>query len=354
MRTRTCGLVPLLMIVALLVTVAATPSFAAPKKTPTPAAAAAKVDINTASAKELQELPGVGEATAGKIVAGRPYASVDDLANAGVSKSTIAKIAPLVKVSKVKTTSAATTAKGEKGTAKGKTTKTEAAATTATAGGALVDLNTASEKELEELPGVGKATAAKIVAGRPYASVDDLTKAGVSKGTIAKITPLVTTGTAKATTAAAKGATRTTAGTSAKTQAETATTAGAGALIDVNTATQKELEALPGVGEVIAGKIIAGRPYATVDDLAKAGVGPKTLDKIRSLVTVGETAGTAAVTPAQKPPSKGMVWVNTGTGVYHFEGDRWYGATKQGKFMSEADAIKAGFRAAKTGGAQAK
>ena len=44
-----------------------------------------------------------------------------------------------------------------------------------------------------------------------------------------------------------------------------------------------------------------------------------------------------------------MVWVNTATKVYHFEGDRWYGKTKEGKFMTEADAMKAGFRASKEG-----
>jgi hypothetical protein len=43
----------------------------------------------------------------------------------------------------------------------------------------------------------------------------------------------------------------------------------------------------------------------------------------------------------------GMVWVNTDSGVYHKEGTRYYGKTKTGKYMSEADAQKAGFRAAK-------
>ncbi|HKI11872.1 MAG TPA: hypothetical protein VKA02_07150 [Candidatus Acidoferrum sp.] len=41
-----------------------------------------------------------------------------------------------------------------------------------------------------------------------------------------------------------------------------------------------------------------------------------------------------------------MVWVNTDSGVYHKPGTRYYGKTKQGKYMSEADAIKAGYRAA--------
>jgi hypothetical protein len=46
--------------------------------------------------------------------------------------------------------------------------------------------------------------------------------------------------------------------------------------------------------------------------------------------------------------ASGQVWVNTQTGVYH-TGGKWYGATKQGKFMSEDEAKKAGYRAAKNG-----
>ena len=43
----------------------------------------------------------------------------------------------------------------------------------------------------------------------------------------------------------------------------------------------------------------------------------------------------------------GKVWVNTETGVYH-KGGQWYGATKQGKFMTEHEAKQAGYRAAKS------
>jgi len=49
----------------------------------------------------------------------------------------------------------------------------------------------------------------------------------------------------------------------------------------------------------------------------------------------------------QTPPanSNGMVWVNTDSGIYHKPGSHWYGKTKQGKYMTEADAVKAGYRA---------
>lgn len=39
--------------------------------------------------------------------------------------------------------------------------------------------------------------------------------------------------------------------------------------------------------------------------------------------------------------------MNTSSHVYHKEGSKYYGKTKQGKYMSEADAIKEGDHAAK-------
>jgi hypothetical protein len=52
---------------------------------------------------------------------------------------------------------------------------------------------------------------------------------------------------------------------------------------------------------------------------------------------------------AQRTPEKGMVWVNLDSRIYHRDGDQWYGKTKHGKFMSEADAQKAGYRVSKVG-----
>ncbi len=139
--------------------------------------------------------------------------------------------------------------------------------------------------------------------------------------------------------------------------------------VDINSATQSELEAVKGIGPATAKKIIAGRPYKSLDDLTKAGLSPKTVDKLKPMLTVG--SGAAAAPPAaaaaapkaeakkpvesaassptsvQAPPAKGMVWVNTATKVFHREGDPWYGKTKHGKYMTEEDAVKAGYHESK-------
>jgi len=53
-------------------------------------------------------------------------------------------------------------------------------------------------------------------------------------------------------------------------------------LLNLNTATEKELQSIKGIGPVLAERIIAGRPYKTVDDLLKVkGIGPKRLENIR-------------------------------------------------------------------------
>lgn len=58
-------------------------------------------------------------------------------------------------------------------------------------------------------------------------------------------------------------------------------------LVNINTASTAELVELPGIGQAYADRIVAGRPYQTVDQLDQVkGIGEKTLEKLRPLVTV--------------------------------------------------------------------
>lgn len=61
--------------------------------------------------------------------------------------------------------------------------------------------------------------------------------------------------------------------------------------VNINTASKKELDALPGIGEVLAQRIIdyrsANGPFSTVDELTKVkGIGAKTLEKLKPYATV--------------------------------------------------------------------
>jgi competence protein ComEA len=66
---------------------------------------------------------------------------------------------------------------------------------------------------------------------------------------------------------------------------------GAPAVLNLNVATASDLETLPGIGEVIAQRIVDHRtehgPFASVDDLLDvSGIGEITLEELRDLVTV--------------------------------------------------------------------
>ena len=61
--------------------------------------------------------------------------------------------------------------------------------------------------------------------------------------------------------------------------------------VNINSASKRELDALPGIGEVLAQRIIASRsangPFQSVDELIKIkGIGEKTLAKLKPYATV--------------------------------------------------------------------
>ncbi|MEE3623005.1 hypothetical protein UCD39_03255 [Nitrospirillum sp. BR 11752] len=66
---------------------------------------------------------------------------------------------------------------------------------------------------------------------------------------------------------------------------------------------------------------------------------------VAGAVALFQTAQSAAA----HCPKDVVVWVNTHTGVFHFKGQRWYAATKQGAFVCEAEALQGGMRATRNG-----
>ena len=147
--------------------------------------------------------------------------------------------------------------------------------------GERIDVNRAPAEELRRLPRIGPALAERVITVRreegPFRDAADLIERvpGVGARTVEALEPHLEFG-------AASGLSGAPAGLDTR----------RGALLDLNRASAAELEALPGIGPVIAGRIVAHRQtygrFNEVADLeAVSGVGPATLERIAEYVTTG-------------------------------------------------------------------
>ena len=158
--------------------------------------------------------------------------------------------------------------------------------------GETVDPNVAPAAELDRLPGVGPAKARRIVREReengPFAGIGDLVRVpGIGPGSVERLRPYLRVDAAQAGFFGARaggGAAARGAGGSAR-----ATGIASSGLVDLNRATAEQLRALPGIGPVIAERIVAFRGrrggFVRPEDLKEVpGVGDKTFERIAPLV----------------------------------------------------------------------
>ena len=160
------------------------------------------VDLNTADLKALEDLPGVGPATAKKIIAARPFKSVDDLSQVkGMSKAKVDALKDKVIVGQVAPPAPAAPPAAEKpavakepaSPAKPTATEKEKGTAVKLAPGQKVNINTASKEDLDKLFDIGPVKAQAIIDGRPYDKIEDVMKVkGIKGGTFEKIKDYIT------------------------------------------------------------------------------------------------------------------------------------------------------------------
>ncbi len=139
-----------------------------------------------------------------------------------------------------------------------------------------ININTATQAQLETLPRVGPKTAQAIIAHRPFSSIEDITRTHrIGPKAYEGLKDLITVGevTAPAGVPAAAPFAVAPADVTGK--------------ININTATQAQLETLPRIGPKTAQAIIANRPFSSIEEITKVPrIGPKTYEGLKDLITV--------------------------------------------------------------------
>lgn len=147
---------------------------------------------------------------------------------------------------------------------------------------AKLDLNTADEKALAEVPVIGPEVARAIVAARPFASVDQLDRVkGLTAEQLEHIRSVVAVSNPEMPR------------TSARPAQKGRRTPDASAAIreqpkpDLNNADVKTLEKIASIGPELAREIVAARPFASIDELSRVkGISAERLEQIRAQVSV--------------------------------------------------------------------
>ena len=189
-------------LIFLVIAITAACVTGSPAQTPAAAKPATPVDVNSADLKTLETLPGVGPATAKRIVEGRPYQTLSDLGKVkGLSESKLTALkslvvfgpaaAPQTPGPKTKPAAASTTT-GPGGTPTATQVSKPSTATPKLAPGQKLNINTASAEELDKLPGIGPSKANAIVNYRNqngnFKTIEEIQKVkGIKEGLFAKI-----------------------------------------------------------------------------------------------------------------------------------------------------------------------